>query len=343
MKIRRFIIYSIVYIVLIAALAYSLVKVDHPDSTGQYFKFLDVATFELPFAVWIIAPVAFFALLSIFHIAYYGFANYMFKRSIKRDAGLYRDFVKEILLGLDSNKDFKTDFFKIPSQVTRILSPWNFHQDIAVNDEEINAILSLVKSVNDGDAVDLKKFKLPKDNVLFLKNELNKIEKLQNYYLEILKNYKELNDELSRKANKKLIETGSFADIKKFSFDKSSNDIMIIINRFVNDEINLSNDDILSILDSFKLSRANYNQAAILLKSKIAPDALIEIFQKLKTSQQDAEESYIYILFELGMVDKAREILDSSDANEYQNFRILLFLKDSGKIAPTSLFLNDRL
>ena len=35
MKIRRFIIYSVVYIVLIAALAYSLVKVDRPEETEQ--------------------------------------------------------------------------------------------------------------------------------------------------------------------------------------------------------------------------------------------------------------------------------------------------------------------
>ena len=338
MKIRRFIIYSVVYIVLIAALAYSLVKVDRPEETEQYFKFLDVAIFELPLAVWIVAPVAFFALLSIFHITYYGFSNYLFKRAIKRDEGLYKELAKEILLGLDTNKDFKTEFFKVPSQITRILSPWGRYPEVSSNDEDINAAVNVLRNVNSGEIADLKKFKLPKDNPLFIKNEINKIEKMPGYYLDVLKNYKEPNDEISRKANEKLIKIGSFTDVKKFNFETSNDEIMTLIQRFISDEIDLNNEEIFTLLDNFKLSKSDYTQSAILLKNKIAPDALIEIFQKLRAKHQDAEEAYIYVLFELQMLDRAKEILDASEASEYQNLKILMYLREQGKIVPAGLF-----
>lgn len=338
MKLRRFIIYSIVYLVLVTALAYSLVEVDKAGSAEKYFKFLDVAIFELPLVVWIVAPVGIFVLLSIFHIAYYGFSNYMFRRSIKRDEVLYKDLVREIFLGLDTNKDFKTQFYKIPSQITRILSPWQRYQDIVASDDELVEVINAVRLVNNGEMVDLKKFKLPKNNLLFIKNELNKIEKLPNYFLEILKNYRSIDDEISTKANEKLILNGSFADIKKFNFEKSADDVLTIISRFARDEINLSGDEISALLDNFKLSRENFNKIAVLLKSKLTPDALISIFEKTKLAHQDAEEAYIYVLFELQMLNKVNEILDMSDANEYQNFRILIYLRENGKSAPTDLF-----
>lgn len=330
MKTRRFIVYSIIYIVLLGVLVYSI------DSSEHTFGLLGYS-FTMPLALWIAAPVAVFALLCIAHIAYHGFEIYMFKRSIKRDEILYKELAREVFLALDTNKDFKTELYKTPSQVTKILSPWGRYKDEVVSDDELESVVKVVKNVQSGEVVDLKKFRLPNTNLLFIKNELNKIEKNTNYFLEVLKDYKEINDEISRKANEKLLALGSFADIKKFNFAKSSEETMMLLERFVNDDIIISNDEIYELLDNFKISKAQYNTSAKILRSKITPDALINIFEKLKSSHTDAEEAYLYLLFEFQMLDKVRDIIDNSDSSEYQNIKILMYLRENGKLVPENL------
>ncbi|MDO5046041.1 hypothetical protein, partial [Campylobacter sp.] len=235
------------------------------------------------------------------------------------------------------NKEFKTELYKIPSQITKILSPWGKYKDEPISDDELESVVKTVKNVQEGEVMELKKFRLPNTNPLFIKNELNKIEKNTNYFLETLKEYKEINDEISKQANEKLINFGNFADIKKFNFAKSGEDVMRIIKRFINDEIIMGNDDIYELLDNFKIQKAQYNEAAKILRSKITPDALINIFEKLRSSHTDAEEAYLYLLFEFQMLDKVREIIENSDSSEYQNIKILMYLRENGKIIPSDL------
>ena len=206
------------------------------------------------------------------------------------------------------------------------------------HDEKFYRELDTMRAVKNGEVADLKKFKLPKDNPLFIKNELNKIANLDGYYLETLKKPMGDQGEIVREARKKLINLGSLADIKKFAPDLDEKEIMTLVARFAKDEINLSNDEILELLNSDKISKDSFGISAATLKSKIAPDAIIGIFERLKNERQEAQEAYVYLLFEFEMLERAQEVLAGLEAGEYQNFRTLLYLRQSGKNVPTDLF-----
>ena len=199
-------------------------------------------------------------------------------------------------------------------------------------------INGLDPSMSKDEVADLKKFKLPKDNPLFIKNELNKIANLDGYYLETLKKPMGDQGEIVREARQKLINLGSLADIKKFAPDLDEKEIMTLIARFAKDEINLSNDEILELLNSDKISKDSFGISAATLKNKIAPDAVIGIFERLKNERQEAQEAYVYLLFEFEMLERAQEVLAGLEAGEYQNFRTLLYLRQNGKNVPTDLF-----
>ena len=330
MKTRKFLVYCIIYIAVVAGLTYSL------NSSDFTFEFLGQAI-TLPVAVWVTLPVALLALLAILHIAYHGYAFYRYKKWIKKDSQLYKDLAKETLLGFDSNKEFKTDAYKIASQVTRSISPWNEFKEMGVDDAELNNIMQTIKSIKNNEIVDLKKFRLAKDSKINILNELNKIEQLPTYYLDLLKNH-DLNDTLKKAAVAKLIKTAPFGDIKRANLDLTSEEIMTIIARFVNDEIDLSSDEIFDLLNNAKVTKAQYDKAAIMLRSKLKPDAFIGIFEKLKSIHADADEAYVYALFELQMLDKVREAIEGSDPDEFKEIKVLLFLRDNGKMVPSSLF-----
>ena len=339
MQIKRFIACAVLYLVVVGAIVYLF-------EGGSYELHLKFTLFgsgaeyalNLPVAVWMILPPAILTLFCVLHMAYHGFKFYAFKRKISHDEKFYRDLSREILLGLDTNKDFKTNFYKIPSQIARILSPWDRYKDANIEGEELQNILDIMRAVKNGEVADLKKFKLPKDNPLFIKNELNKIANLDGYYLETLKKPTGDQGEIVREARKKLINFGSLADIKKFAPDLDEKEIMTLIARFAKDEINLSNDEILELLNSDKISKDSFGISAAMLKSKIAPDAVIGIFERLKNERQEAQEAYVYLLFEFEMLERAQEVLSGLEAGEYQNFRTLLYLRQNGKNVPTDLF-----
>ena len=330
MKTRKFLVYCIIYTAVVAGLTYSL------NSSDFTFELLGQAI-TLPVAVWVALPVALLALLALLHIAYHGYAFYRYKKWIKKDSQLYKDLAKETLLGFESNKEFKTDAYKIASQVTRSISPWNEFKEMGVDDAELNNIMQTIKSIKNNEIVDLKKFRLAKDSKINILNELNKIEQLPTYYLDLLKNH-DLNDTLKKAAVAKLIKTAPFGDIKRANLDLTSEEIMAIIARFVNDEIDLSSDEIFDLLNNTKVTKTQYDKAAIMLKNKLKPDAFIGIFEKLKSIHADADEAYVYALFELQMLDKVREAIEGSDPDEFKEIKVLLFLRDNGKMVPSSLF-----
>ncbi|MCD8213896.1 MAG: LapA family protein [Campylobacter sp.] len=331
MKTRKFLIYSIIYIIAVGVFVYSF------NNTNYTFELLGWSI-DLPVAVWFMLPVTILAILAVIHIFYHSFGFYRYKRSIKKDASLYNDMAKEILLGLESNKEFKTHLYKIPSQIIRALSPWDCYKEVGIDDSELSLIMQSIRSVKNKDVVDLKKFKLPKENALMIQNELNKIEKIPNYYFEILKNQTDRNYTLVNAAYDKLIKTASYDEIKRVGFSMSSDEIMLIINRFINDEIDITPDEIFELLDNVKITKAQYDKAAVILKNKLKPDAYMSIFEKLKAIHADADEAYVYVLYELQMLDKVREAIQTSDPDELKEIKVLLFLRDNGKIVPSSLF-----
>lgn len=331
MKTRKFLIYSIIYILAVGVFVYSF------NNSTYTFELLGWSL-NLPIAVWFMLPVAILAALAVLHIFYHSFNFYRYKRAIKRDGVLYNDMAKEILLGLESNKDFKTGLYKIPSQVTRALSPWTNLKEVSIDDSELALIMQSIRNVKNKEVVDLRKFRLPKDNALMIQNELNKIQNVPNYYFEILKNQTDRHDELTKAAFDKLIRTASYAEIKRVPLEMSSDEIMLVINRFVNDEIDISSDEIFELLDNAKITKAQYDKAAVMLKNKLKPDAFMSIFEKLKAIHADADEAYIYALYELQMLDKVREAIEGSDPDEFKEIKVLMFLRDNGKIVPSSLF-----
>ncbi|MCR4941921.1 MAG: LapA family protein [Campylobacter sp.] len=328
---RKFVVYSLIYLILVVVSVYVL------DNSTYTLNLLGFSLTQ-PVAIWIALPIVIFVLLTIAHMLYHSLAYYKFKRNIKKDTSLYNDMAKEILLGLPSNKDFKSDLFKTSSGITKVLSPWGLYAENSVDNENLANIINVVRNVKKGEVSDLKKFKLPKDNPLFIQNEINKIQNEADYYLQILKDATN-SDKLKNVAYEKLLKVGDFADIKRYGYAKlNSDEIMGLIKRYVNDELSISGDEMFDLLNQDKISKEQYLDAAIMLQNKLTPDGYKTIFEKLKGIHADADEAWVYALYELGLIDELREALNNSDPDEFTKIKTLLFLRDNSKTTSSSLF-----
>lgn len=332
MGFRKFLVYATIYVALVWIVVYSL----FPDNAS--ISILDYSI-SLPVSVWVAGVVGLLGIFAILHIAYYGFLVFKFKHDIKKDEKSYKDLGREILLANEINPNFKTGTFKVASGLTRYLSPWQRGDDKQINDDELLGLAQTIQSVKNGEVADLKRFRLDKENPLNIANKINKINKLPDYYLDVLKNPQSHAKAVEDAAYNKLIECADYANIRKyFISSRSIEDEMAIISRFEKDEIKLNADEVYEIINDQRMSSKEFIKMAMMLSHKLSPDACLNIFEKLREAHLQAESAYLYVLFELSMIDQAREILQNSAADEFSEFKTLLFLRDHSKAVPTCLF-----
>ena len=95
---------------------------------------------------------------------------------------------------------------------------------------------------------------------------------------------------------------------------------------------------ITSLQAKANFERDDFINLANILKG-FEPDILISIFEALSNRFAEAEEAYIYVLLQLEMIDKAKEILELSSEKEFLKLKAYLSLKESGEHFQIELFI----
>lgn len=325
MRTGRYAIYSVVYAVVVGIFIYTI------NPSNYEFNFLGFSL-TLPVAAWFIIPVVFLALLTIAHISYNGFKIFLEQRAIKKDLANYNLLAKDTLLGIESNKEFKSKFFQTSSELTKALSPWEELPEFKFKNTELDTIYQTIKEIKAGKTKDLRRYKVAKNSQIYIKNEINKINENPKYASEILKSTNEIPAQIKDYAYKIFIQNANFLELSKFNLDFSNEDIMLLVKRFSQkDNFECSSTDLFKLINTLEFSQEDYVKMAKMLRTSLSPDAIMSIFDKLRNERTNATEAYCYVLYELQMIDELRDILSNADEPNFDKLKLLLFLKDSGK------------
>ena len=333
MQTKIYTLYAIIYIALMWMIVFSTYNGDY---TIKIFK--HEITFSV--ATWVVLPLVVLAILSILHMIYHGMKSFLDARALKSDLNLYNAMAKEVFLGLESNKEFKTKFFDNAAEVTKSLNPWIKSAQPKFNDDELKLAYDVFQKVKNGEIAELRRFRLLKNNPLYIQNEKNKISLDYKYAVSVLNDRSDLDEGLQKCATMALIKNGTYEHINKYAKELDFESIKILISRHANKELELKGDELFNMLSKNELSSDEYLQLAKILKKKIAPDSLITIFKELKSIWQNATESYFYILYDLQMIDELRSALLATEGDEYPRIDALLFLREHGKMAKADFIYN---
>jgi hypothetical protein len=309
--------------------------------TLSVYKF----SLELPIALWIVLPTILLFIASTTHMMYYSLKDFWKTRALNKDFENFKIALSEKVLSEDSAVKYKTEWFKFIGQSIKMLD-YKQIEDFNTEDEKIEANRQIVKELNEGKVLELKKYKLSTENELLYKNSLNKLKEDVKYATTILKDCKDESNELCQKAYLEYIKYASVEDIKQIGFTPTKEMFRVLMERYLEEEgtqpINLSLDEIQEFLMQFKANREDYLELAYEIKAKLEPDALIALFEKLYNSSDHiaAADAYLYVLNELQMIDKVRDILENSDEDEFEKWKTILFLRDHGKNVNSGLFLR---
>jgi len=309
--------------------------------TLSVYKF----SLELPIAFWIVLPTILLFIASTTHMMYYSLKDFWKDRALKRDFENFKIALSEKVLGEDSTLKYKSEWFKFIGKSLKILK-YKEIEDFNTEDERIEANRQVLKDLNDGKIVELKKYRLSSENILLEQNEMNRLQEDTKYSSTILKECKDTSSELYQKAYFEYIKYASYSDIKKLDFIPTKDMFRVLMERYLEEEgtvaIKLDLDEIQELLMQFKANREDYLELAYEIKTKLEPDALIALFEKLYNSPEHsaAADAYLYVLNELQMIDKVRDILENSDEEEFEKWKTILFLRDHGKNVNSGLFLR---
>lgn len=338
MGIKRYILLTIVYMLAIGLYVYSF---NGDMYTLEVYKF----SLELPIALWIVLPTILLFVASTTHMMYYSLKDFWKDRAFKRDFENFKIALSEKVMGEDSHIKYKTESFKFVGKSIKMMD-YKDIEDFNSDDEKIESNRKVVKDLNDGKVLELKKYRLSPENELLEQNNFNKLSEDPKYASTILKECQDESSKLCQKAYFEYLQYASFEDIKKLGFTPTKETFRVLMERYLEEEdtvaINIDLDSIQELLMQFKANREDYLELAYEIKIKLDPDALIALFEKLYNSPDHAAaaDAYLYVLYELQMIDKIRDILENSDEDEFVKWKTILFLRDHGKNVDSGIFLR---
>ncbi len=334
MRLKKYIFFSFLLMLIVGGFVYSQID------SRYTFDFLGVPV-SLPVAVWIVIPMFLMFLASFFHMAYYSFKNFMVLKKYKKDYDALVDSVAWSLMREPKGHNYKTAEAKNLGAVTDRSKMEPVDLRIETKDERLKKALDYVKDIVNGIYVEIDGFKLSTTNDLMVQNIRNRLKEEPTYSGVVLKKCEEYPADLCKECLKVYLGFSDISKVKEYVklFDK---DMLFYLIDYAKEHENFKIDyeDLLFILQEMKESfqAKDYIALAKRIKNLLSPDERLKFFELLKTRDEKAEGGYLYTLFDLEMIEKAKEFFETTQEGEWENFKAYLELKECGRNYPLDLF-----
>ncbi len=327
MGIKKYIGFTLLLIIAVGLFVYSI-------EGGEYRVSIFDFSLLLPVVVWVLVPLIVLFIFTIFHLMFYGSLHYYKNRGYLKDEEEIVDVIKDNLLQKKVGKKFKTSAYK---NLASILNQLNMDVKDTVftsSCENLNKIVSQIKDIKVGKYVNDKSLKLDENSSLAQQNLINKINEQPDYALDVLKKHENFSPKIIKASFLNVLENKSMTTVKKvysnITLDKEMA-LKLFVKDIENREFGLEKDEIIKIAKDLNYTSEEYLVLAKLYKEVLSPDKLLELFEAIFEQNEEATNAYFYVLCELEMIDKARELLSGYKDNELVAFKALLDLKDAGK------------
>ncbi|MGB0990081.1 hypothetical protein CRV03_11945 [Arcobacter sp. F155] len=327
MGLKKYIGFSLLLIIAVALYVYSV------ESGSYEITVLDY-TMQLPTVLWIIIPVAALFFFTVLHLVFYGSLNFFKTRGFIKDEESIVETIKSLLLQKEDKRRFKTQGYKNLASILKQLDISVKEGTFTSSNEELNTIVASIKDIESGKHIADKSLKLNPDSALAKKNLINKINEQIDYAVDVLKKQDNFAEEVVKAAFYTVLENKSMTTVKKvYSNVKLTKDmaLKLFLKDIDNSEFGLSKEEIQKITKSLDYTEQEFLTLAKLYKDALNPDKLLDLFETLSNDNEAAAGAYFYILLELEMIEKLKDLLSGYNDDEHKAIRAVLDLKDAGK------------
>ena len=311
MGFRKYILASFIFLIVVVLVA---LYVNNSEFTVKIVELGINKT--LPIYIWVILPALVLLIATILHMIFYGTKSYLQRSTVKKDISKLAMILNDRLLDKKSSLSIKTSDLK---EIADILNTVEIK--ITKNSESSPLIASTLKIINDleaGKYISQKELKLSSDNIWAIKNTKNRLSADENFAVEIIKEPENYNASLVETAFDIVLENKPVESIKRLTENTTlTKDMVKKLLIKDSEQLSLTNNEILSFMSAHNFTNKELIDVAKNYKKTMAPEQLLSLYEDLSSKNEDLTASYLYILFEYQMIEKAREILMNSQKNEY--------------------------
>jgi hypothetical protein len=337
MYIKRYTIAALVLIVLVGWYVYAFIT-----QASISIEFFGVALPPLSIAVLVTTPLILLYIASVAHMSFYSLLASLKLRKYEKDYEKIVDSIVDAYLGKENRShSFKTDRYKLLGALVNnatIFPSAELNSDI--DNKKISEILSLINKIKNAEPVDLKKYSLPSHNQLVVQNEKNRYKGGDITAEDILGSSNKYDESICKEVYIDFVKKAPLPAIEKYKKSLTKESLFEILAR-VNAEENsleISNESLISLFNDLELSSNDYIKASQKLSRGMNPEQRIKLFETLSNNNENIIEAYLFTLFDLEMLAPAKEILETSQDNEYVYFKAYSSLRECGKHFDINLF-----
>jgi len=336
MYIKRYTVASIILIGAIGWFVFAFVSQEHIHITV-----MGVTLPSLPIAAWVVLSLVLLYLATISHMMYYSMIDSFRLRKYNKDYVKMTEALCDAMLDVQPRKHtYKTDRYRLLGTLVdnSLLKVDDKLSHIGV--DNIDSVIKVIRELKEGEVVDLKKFHLADDNALVKRNNLNRYDSGALSDENVLDKPNQYGEELCTKAYEHYVVTVPLYAIEKYKSFMTKKALDVILTRINADKdtLSISNEDITSFMHELDLNASDHIHLSKTLSGHMTPEQRLKLFERLSESNEDAMNGYLYTLFDLEMLDSAKELLDNSQPNEFIKFKAYSALKSCNKNFDIKLF-----
>lgn len=337
MHIKKYSVSAFILIVLVGWFVYAFVT--------QESMSINFFGMELPLlltAVWVIVPLFILYIASVAHISFYSILGSFKARKYEKDHEKIVDAVIDAFLGKENRShDFKTDRYKLLGSLVDNATIFPSGEFVVnSNNKKLNDVLNSINIIRSGGVCDLRKYALSASNAIVIQNDRNRYKKGDISAEDILNAKDKYDVSLQREVFVDFVKTAPLQAIEKHKKNMTKESLFEILPRINADKNTLvvPNETLITFFKDLQLSAKEYVDASKLLSYAALPEQRMKLFELLGNENEKAMEAYLYTLFDLEMIEPAKDILDMSQPNEYLRFKAYASLKECGKQFNINLF-----
>lgn len=329
MQLKRYVAAALVLLALTA-----LIVAIGGASTPYTVSFFGLAM-TFPVVFWAVAPAFVLFIASVFHMAYYGTVDYFQKSGSRKELDNLVQAVADALLEKPAKTAFKaTTVGALSSFLSRCtLTPPVTESGIGVIDDA----LALRRRIIEGEAVDPTRSGLDKAGTYGRKALENRLAADPRSAEAVLKSCGGSLDALCAKAAEIFCTYADARQLAKVPFSPSKEAVFILAGRMESAGISIQTLGELAKKAAF--GKKDYLILVQMLQKFLAPDALYEAVSYLMRTYAQVDEGYVYLLLDLEMTEKARDVLKDYAPDEFFPYRLYLDEKQRGSVMKLSTFL----
>ncbi len=325
--------YILASIILMAMVGIFIYTFNPNEYTHNFFGIY----ITIPVAVWVVLPMLLLMFVSVIHMMFYGTKNFFKFKRWEKDSDNLNNALYWSLLNEPKAHKFNLPKLKETASLLQV-SSLKVTGTVDGVSEKIQSALNIITEIDKGECVDFKEKKLSKvlsyDNPLVTKNNLNCLDKDENFIETVLQNKEQYTTEVFEKALNLFAQNANFLKARKYSKIFNRDSFITLISRVTRDEDlelsqNILNEFIHDLNSEFKCS--DYLLIANITKKQFSPDENLKLFREYDKQYPKAQTAYLYLLFDYEMIDKAGEYLDEHHEDEFMRFRALFDLKKEHK------------